>query len=326
MSTAGWRALIAVRVAASLVLASGFASLTCALLMGDIRIFTLAFFLVSMVAAVLGLPVYLAARAARKATARFAAISGFFVGSALPAVVIFILPGADSASVGGTATIVNGHYTVAGWVESFAVIGLFGLLGTGAALLFWLMVRNRVGTPVQDETRSPPRGRRMSTVLLSVAATIMVAAAFVIPWATTDRSCHNPLRSGQKSIAPVAAFDLRVGNDQWRDVEREVGAFGRAGAWSIFDDVRPDDSFKWLQISLCREPGTNIMVQGLGDSAEINFTVFQPQGGSSWRRDFRALYERLKAKWPANITFKDDQGRPTSVPEWATDKPIRSES
>jgi hypothetical protein len=58
-------------------------------------------------------------------------------------------------------------------------------------------------------------------------------------------------------------------------------------------------------------------VQGTADFNEVSFGVYQPQGGSTWRRDFRALYQRIKARWPTKVTFKDGQGRQTGTPEWA---------
>jgi hypothetical protein len=111
-----------------------------------------------------------------------------------------------------------------------------------------------------------------------------------------------------------------VGLDQWRDVEKEVNAFQRSGSWSVRSDVRTDEGFPWLQISLCKETGTNIFVQGMADLNEVSFGVLQPQGGTTWRRDFRALYERVNARWPGKITFKDEQGSPAPTPEWATEQ------
>lgn len=93
--------------------------------------------------------------------------------------------------------------------------------------------------------------------------------------------------------------------------------FRRSGDWSVRSDVRTDKGFPWLQISLCKEPGTNILVQGTPEFNEVNFSVYQPQDGLSWQRDFRALYERIKARWPAKVTFKDGQGQQTGTPEWA---------
>jgi hypothetical protein len=307
----------AVLIAAGLTVASGAAAAAFALMHGDIQVFTPAFVIVAAVAVCLGLPVYLAARAARNDTPLAAAGMGFIVGAAIPA--LLVLAGTpDQASVGGTATVIDGSYTFAGWMQNLALIGFFGLLGVGGALVFWFIVRRigRSGEPGEDT--SPPSP--LLTSLLSVAAAGIVATAFIIPDATADRSCHNPLRGGGTSIAQTAGFDLRVGVDQWRNVEAELERFRRSGDWAARSDVRTDESFPWLQISLCKETGTNIFVQGMADLNEVSFGVYQPQSGDTWRRDFRSLYDLISARWPARVTFKDDQGQQTGTPEWATAK------
>lgn len=305
-----------ITIAAGLTVASGAAAAVFAMMAGDIRIFTLAFAIVAVVAVCLGLPVYLAARAARNDTRRVAAVMGFIVGAVIPSIVIFgSIP--DQASVGGTATVIDGSYTFAGWIENLAFIGLFGLMGAGGALLFWFLVRRRVWSEEQGDEPSPAPLR---TALLSVAAVGVVVAAFVIPYATADRSCHNPLRGGGNSIAPTASFELRVGVDEWRNVEIEMDNFRRSGDWSLRSHVRTDEEFPWLQISLCEEPGTNIVVQGIREFNEVSFAVFQPQGGSSWERDFRALYKRVNERWPTKVTFEDGEGRETGTPAWVANE------
>jgi hypothetical protein len=307
-------------IAAGLTVASGVAAGVFALLLGDIRVFTPALAIISVVAVCLGLPVYLAARAARNDTPRVAAVMGFAVGAVIPAILVFA-SAPDQASVGGTVTVIDGSYTLAGWMQNLALIGFFGLLGAGGALMFWFFVRRTASSEEESEQPLPPSPLR--TGLLAVAAAALVATAFIIPQATADRSCHNPLRGGGTSIAQTAGFDLRVGMDQWRNVEAEVERFRRSGTWSKRSDVRIDEGFPWLQISLCKEAGTNIFVQGMADFNEVSFGVYQPQGGDSWRRDFRALYGRISARWPTKVTFKDDRGRQTAKPEWATDKEAR---
>lgn len=309
----------AITIATGLVVASGVAAAIFALLAADIRSFAPVFAVVSVIAVVLGLPVYLAARAARNDTPLVAAVMGFIVGAAIPAILVFAGPGADQASVGDTATVINGSYTAAGWLQNLALVGFFGMLGVGAGLVFWLIVRRTVSTGIDDAERSPARPVR--TALLSVAAAGVIAAALVIPRATADRSCHNPLRGGGDSIGHVASFDLKVGINQWRNIEQEMESFRRSGNWSVRSDVRTDESFPWLQISLCKEPGTNIFVQGTPEFGEVSFGVFQPQGGSSWRRDFRALHKRIDERWPNLVVFKDEQGKPTTTPEWIETKP-----
>lgn len=302
-------------ITGGLIVAAGAASAVFALIFGDIRVFPPTFFIVTVVAVCLGLPVYFAARMARNDTPVVAAVMGFIVGAVIPAIFIFTST-PDQASVGNTATVIDGSYTTAGWLENLAFVGLFGLLGVGGALVFWFLVRRRPSSEVEDAGYSPPP--LLQTVVLSVGAAGVIAAAFVIPYATADRSCHNPLRNGGTSIGQTASFDLRVGVDQWRAVEGEMQTFARSGGWSARSDVRPDEGFPWLQISLCKEPGTNIVVQGMADFNEVSFGAYQPQGGSTWRRDFRALYERISARWPTKIAFKNDQGEQTGPPEWAT--------
>lgn len=302
-------------IAAGLVVASGAVAAVFALMFGDIRVFTPAFAIMAIIAVCFGLPIYLVARAARNDTPLVAAIMGFIVGAVIPAILVFAgTP--DQASVDGKATVVDGRYTFAGWIQNLGWIGFFGLLGVGGALLFWFVVRR---SPSDGESRnlSPPLRR---TAAFSVAAAGIITAALAIPYATKDRSCHNTMRDGRASIGQTAGFDLRVGVDQWRNVEAEVEGFRRSGDWSVRSDVRTDDSFPWLQISLCTEPGTNIFVQGVPEFNAVSFGVYQPQGGDSWRRDFRALYDRINARWPGKVAFKDEQGRQTDTPEWAAVK------
>jgi hypothetical protein len=127
---------------------------------------------------------------------------------------------------------------------------------------------------------------------------------------TMDRSCHNTLRDGRTSIAAAASFELGAGPREWRSIAAEVEAFARAGGWSIMSDVRPDDDFQWFQISLCREPGTNISVDAMPDLQLVSFAVFQPQGGTSWRAPFAALYARIHRRWPGRVRVQ----RPHAAP------------
>lgn len=315
MSGVGFQFRSAVRIVTGLIIASGTAAAVFAMMFGDIRVFPPTFVVVAGVAVFLGLPVYLAARAARNDTPIVAAVMGFIVGATIPAILILAGSAPDQAAVGDTVTAINGSYTVEGWLQNLAWVGFFGLLGVGGALVFWVIIRRSVLSEEEAKESAPPR--KLQTTLLSVTAAGVIAAAFAIPYATADRSCHNPLRDGRTSIGPVASFDLRVGVDQWRNVEDEMEEFRRSGGWSVRSDVRTDESFPWLQISLCKEPGTNIFVQGMAEFDEVNFGVYQPQGGSAWRQDFRALYDRISARWPAKIVFKDGQGSPITTPEWA---------
>jgi hypothetical protein len=304
----------AIVVTAAWIVASGAVAAVLAILLADMRLFTTAFVVVSIVSGLLGLPVYFAARAGRNDTPIVAAVMGFIVGAALPAYLIFSGPAPYEASVGGTVTAVSGAYTAAGWLQNFAVVGLFGLLGVGGALGFRKLVGRRSVVEVQDDTPSPKRPTR--SALLVVAAAGVIVIALVIPRIATDRSCHNPLRDGRTGIGESASFDLRAGVDQWRNIEREVDAFGRSGDWSIRSDVRTDQDFPWFQLSLCKEPGTNIFVQGMPDGNEVIFSVYQPQGGLGWQTPFRTLHNRISTRWPNKISYRDGHGMTISAPEW----------
>jgi hypothetical protein len=117
-----------VTIAAGLTVASGAAAAVLAMMFVDIRVFTPTFVIVAVVAVCLGLPSYLAARAARNDTPTVAAVMGFIVGAAVPTILVLGVS-ADQAWVGDTATVVDGTYTLAGWLENIGFIGLFGLLG-----------------------------------------------------------------------------------------------------------------------------------------------------------------------------------------------------
>lgn len=312
--SSGARLHHAVRILAGLIVASGFAAAVFSVSASDVRVYPFALIVIGIFGTALGLPIYVAARSAGKDTPKFAGVSGFFVGAVIPALAI-LSNALDQASIAGTATVIDGSYTLAGWVNNLATIGLYGLLGVSGALVFWYIVRTRPPEDGAERSSLLPR-----TLVSLIAASVVVGGAFLIPQATADRSCHNPLRDGATSIAQAASFDLNVGFDEWRNVEAEVERFRGFGDWSVRSDIRTEKDFPWFQVSLCKEPGTNIFVQGMEEFGSVSFGVYQPQGGDTWRSDFRALHDRVKARWPDKVTYKDDQGRETSAPTWATSR------
>ena len=306
------RSLDAVRIIASLIIASGVTSTLFATLLGGVQAFSFAFVVVFIIGAALGLPIYLVARSRGQDSAFVAALIGFIAGAIFPIILTLSGPAADQAALGETATVVNGSYTAAGWLRNLFFIGFFGTLGLSGGLIFWVTVQRRQIFGGQEPSTLGPLG----VPLLSVIAAGIIGAVVYIPRAAIDRTCHNPLRDGRTSIAAAASFAVRVGVNEWRNVETEVEEFGREGAWSIRTDVRPDQDFQWLQISLCKEPGTSFLVQGYPEIGEVDFTVYQPQGGSGWQRDFRVLYDRMERRWPSKIAFQNARGQSTGPPAW----------
>lgn len=308
-----WRALV---ILAAIIVGAGTAAAILTLFTAEIKIFPLAFMFIAIPSAALGIPTYIAFKSAGRANWKTAAAAGFFIGAIIPAVVILFGPRADQASVGDVPTVINGSYTSAGWTQGFTFVAGFGLLGVIGGLLFYFAVsRSRKQTPVETEPNSRATWRGS---ILIVAAMCMVLSAFAVSEVSKDRSCHNPLRNGGDSIAPVASFDLKVGPDQWRRAERLIHGFGTEGRWDILSNVRPDDDFKWFQMSLCREPGTEIAVQGYAEFGVVSISAFQPQDGDSWRQPFVGLLGRLEEAWPKSVEFQGSTGAKISRPDWAS--------
>lgn len=301
-----------IRAACALVAASGAAAGAFALMSFDFRVFPYAFVLIAIVAAVLGLPIYGMARAAKRDSPLVACVAGFCVGAAIPAALILFGPSADQASVGGVPTVINGSYTAAGWLQNLIVVGGFGLLGTFGGFLFWLAVLDKA-----DDGDAPPQRRPFRDGSVAAIALLSIAATFAIPWSTKDQSCHNPLRGGEDSIGTVASFAMKTSPDEWREIEAIVQQFATQRGWSLTSDLRPDDSFRWFQMSLCREPGTNISVNAIPETSRVYFGVYQPQGGSSWIEPFQALHALIKKRWPSRIEYTGENGERIDPPAWA---------
>lgn len=301
---------------AAVIVGAGAAAIAFTFLAGEMRIYPLVFVFIVIPSAALGIPIYLASKHTGRANWKTAAIAGFLVGATIPAILVFDGPGANEASVGGVPTVINGSYTPAGWNQGLDFVGGFGLLGVLGGIIFYFAVsRNERERPAGSEVEFVATWR---TGVVPATALCIVIAAFAVSHASKDRSCHNPLRGGGNNIAPVASFELKVGPDKWRRVERVIHGFGKERGWDILSDVQPDKDFKWFQMSLCREPGTEIAVQGHADSGAVYVLVFQPQGGMSWREPFVTLLRRIETTWPKSVTFRGRTGATISRPNWAS--------
>lgn len=222
------------------------------------------------------------------------------------------------------ATVINGSYTWAGWTQGFIFAAGFGLLGVIGGLLFYFALsRSQRHTPAES---TPQFSATWRGGVLLAAALCVVLSAFAMSEASKDRSCHNPLRNGRSSIAPVASFDLKVGPDQWKRAEGIIHGFGTKRGWDVFSEVLADDDFKWFQMSLCREPGTQIAVQGLSEFGLVSISVFQPQGGNSWRLPFVTLLGSIEEAWPKSVEFQGPTGAKINRPDWAAARQRKSGS
>ena len=285
--------------------------------MGGMRQFPLTFAVVALLAFALGLPLYLAAHSAGKATLITAALAGFVVGAAIPALLVLTGPAADTASVGGTATVVGGSYTATGWLQNLGMILGFGAAGAIGGAAFWAVVRGR-GDGVEV-------GNVRMGILVGTAACVLVAA-FTTTSLTMDRSCHNPLRNGGVSISPVAGFTLLAGKDQWPKIEAILEEFQRSNDWAIQSDVRLGEDFPWFQVSVCEEPGTQIFAHGLlafGGRDEVRFDAFTFADGAEWEDALRSIHNAVKSQQLGELEYKHGEEWSVEPPAWlgSSDEP-----
>lgn len=219
------------------------------------------------------------------------AIAGFLAGAIIPAV------------LGLPLLALSASYSVA---DYFAGAGGFGVAGIAGAMIVWLFVRWL------------ENGGWVAKAGVGVIVVGGVAAMWVVPSMLMDRSCHNPLRDGGRSISATAGFNLRVTMAEWRDVEAEFEQFASENGWHMRADVRPNFDFPWFQISMCTEPGTEISVhQGMPDTGELRIFVMQPQGGDSWQAPLKRVQERLEQRWPGKTGYDENTPRPP----WASPSP-----
>jgi hypothetical protein len=242
-----------------------------------------------------------------KATWWRVGLGGFATGALVPGLLVLVaIP--DYASSAGVATVIEGRYTFTGWAQNLVFVGGFGLLGVVGAifartLILWLM-----------------KGGAGAKFAVSALIAISVAAMWLVPAAAEDRSCHNPLRDGRDSISPVAGFNLHVSLGEWSAVQDELDLFANVHRWQRQADVRPDQGFPWFQVSLCREPGTNIFITKGMEADDLSIFVFQPQGGDSWEAPLRRLQEHLERRWPGRTSYGYGPGA-SPRPPWAPPSP-----
>ena len=297
-------------VICSMIVAAGLVAVAISLVMGGVRLFPLTFAVVAGLAFVLGLPLYLAALSAGKATLITALLAGFVVGGAIPALLVLTGPAADSASISGIATVVGGAYTAAGWLKNLGIVLAFGAAGAIGGAAFWAVVRGR------DDAAKV--GNVHMAILVGAAACILVAA-FSTTSLIMDRSCHNPLRNGSTSISPIASFTLLAGKDQWPKVEATLEEFQRSNDWAIQSDVRLGDEFPWFQVSVCEEPGTQIFAHGLldfGGRDEVRFDASTFANGAEWEDALRSIHNAVESQRLGELEYKHGEEWSTEPPAW----------
>lgn len=250
----------------------------------------------------LGVPAALIVWRGRRFTALTALILGFVVG-ALPLFLIqtyvLILSALGSAGKFDPPGFMDLVYAVV----NLAIPGLYGAAGGIGAWGAWTVSARR---PI-------------------IMALIVIAALSLIlgrPTVTEDRSCHNPFRDGRTSISSQVNARLILPETEWSVLMQLFRAFAEANDWSLRDDADQPPGLR--NLSVCNVDGTQIAVFGLArredETIAANISVYQPQGGDSWKAPARLLLKDIDARWPGRFHFTGPDGSPIDPPPFYRDE------
>lgn len=252
-------------------------------------------------AVILGLPVWLLLKTYNLDSFLAAAIAGFFIG-AIPIGLVGL-------------ALVTGQYATGDfeWLEFLNGLVYFGIIGMSGGLSAWAVW-----------TFSAPRPLRVTLPVFAAAGLILA-----MPILEKDRSCHNPLRGGQATIAPELRGRLYIPPDDWPVLADIFRDFSQERGWRFRMSIETDHG-RYL-LSVCKGEGTLIRAlknpfAPVHSSTHWIFflTVFQPQGGESWQDPTRSMIALLERKWPGGVEFTDEKGRTVPAPDWLvpeTDQP-----
>jgi hypothetical protein len=285
-------------------------------------------FLVALAhAVVFGLPLFLFLRSKSCVGIIACALGGFVVGAVGPAM-LGLLSMFGNASYnawsGGRATIVNGVPTLAGWMEYAQSVGFVGIIGLGGGLTFWLTMRLSGQIPPKPRVAETP-GRVSRAVLRTVAATAIVStcAVLLLPSIVQDRSCHNLFRDGRWSIVPQIYADLDLTADDWAALAQISTDFAVAHSLSLRSDQQiRGGQLLWRSLDLCNEAGVNIQIKDQPwldrmDHAPAmikgtKLSVYEFKTGSIWNPLAHEFVDKINARWPEKLVFRDRDGKPMS--------------
>lgn len=277
------------------------------------------------VPAIVGLSAFLALRRLMPVRGWMAVVCGFVIG-AVPAFVVGFSPAADFASANGVQTVIDGRYTLWGWLglaRFAAVVGGFGAIG---GLVFWLVVQagsafcgRRAGTWLASSVR-------WSGVWLA-AGLVSVATMASLPLIAKDRSCHNTSRDEEIAVTPRFSAVLAIGPNDLKDLEGVLRAFATDERWSLRSQIDPRGTpLGPFHATLCTEPGTMIMfmkdflppevASRLPAGNNLRVTVYQPRSLEDWQDPTARLLGRLAQRWPGRLSFLRERGQPAPPPDW----------
>lgn len=298
------------------------AAATGAALMQSASALAIALVVAALHALLIGLPAYLVLQPRLQPRLVTIVVVGFAI-SAGPISVLGLLSTPDSASVGGIQTVSGGMRTWAGFAQLIVVAAGAGIPGAVGGVVFWVTL--------QLLTMANLRRSVFPSTALLLVCLATGAAFFKAPQLTMDRTCHNPLRNGGRSISSQVTATLDVSPADWPEIRRVMREFADERGWSYRENEAGDPAtYAALSVSVCNEAGTEIAAlhhyspePALGSETEastwsraafqMRIATYQPQGGDSWREPATTILGRIEELWGDRLTFQDQQGR--DIPE-----------
>jgi hypothetical protein len=278
-------------------------------------------------AVILGLPVALICLVNRWTGLRAAVAAGLLVGAIPGGLSFWIIPFfRGNASINGVPTVIDGILTSAGWVEFLALVGRLGGLGVAGSIVFWsVLKRSRALEPTGPGASAAAPRRLGFAAAVAGAAVIASIAVAAIPTATEDRTCHNVLRDGRRSINAKAVIELDIGLPEWPTLTTLVQQFGATHGMSFRNSNESDPGVvEALGLSVCTEQGVAISANeqrwtpSIDPSTRgggVSIAVYDPGDGTAWpslTRDFAAT---LESQWHGKVRFRSSDGRVIPIDE-----------
>ena len=289
----------------------------------SLKIIPITFFVASIHALLLGVPLFLVLSHKGWVNVVTCAIGGFVIGSFLIGIIFWPWsPGNGSnATIGDTKTIIDGVPTFDGWLYYLKSVSFFGLIGASGGLGFWLTLRTVSGSKISRFGQIEDSGRAPLHLKILMSFVLLLSiGVFFIPSVTKDRTCHNTMRDGRSSISSVLNIDLDIEYKDWDVLKEEFVSFSNSNSLSFRDSstVHPDDFVRILYLSLCNE-GLAITVneqrwknrdyapifRGYG----VGIRVYEVYENSGWEDLLNKFITGLENRWPGKIRYRDHGGR-----------------
>jgi hypothetical protein len=264
-------------------------------------------------ALILGLPLFFFLRSIHRLGIASCVLAGFLVG-AVPFGVLDLISmfGVQSASTGGTPTIINWVPTLAGWIEyAYAVSFRIVLLAGGVTL-----GRARIHNGWEPNGTTPTGGTPWIVEYVSGCLNLRAS----LPrceglWQLPNSSEVVEPQSDHKSAL------ISLPAEDWPTLTQIFVDFGGPTP-PLSRRVDCRGTPMWRETELVRRSRVNIdaveqpgLAQMKSRIADIDITVYELKPGSDWKPLARDLINRIDTTWPQKITFRGPDGRVISVEE-----------